>query len=88
MALEAWAAGLPVLAAKVGGLKDFIVSGRNGVLFDPEDAASLVREYDRLTADEGLRKQLAATALADVRNYSWEALTGRLLDLYGELRHG
>ena len=87
VALEAWAAGLPVLAAKVGGLKDFIEPGRNGVLFDPADAASLVREYDRLMADEGLRKQLAANALADVRAYSWEALTGRLLDLYGELRH-
>jgi len=87
VALEAWAAGLPVLAAKVGGLKDFIDPGRNGVLFDPADAASLVREYDRLMADEGLRKRLAANALADVRAYSWEALTGRLLDLYGELRH-
>ena len=87
-ALEAWAAGVPVLAAEVGGLKDFIVPGRNGLLFDPSDAASLVRGYDRLSRDAELRKRLAANALADVQEYSWETLTDRLLTLYGELRHG
>ena len=88
VALEAWAAGLPVLASAVGGLKDFIEPGRNGLLFDPADAASLVREYERLTGDAELRKRLAAAAREDVRQYGWPALTDRLLELYGELRHG
>ena len=85
VALEAWAAGLPVLASCAGGLKDFIVPERNGLLFDPEKPAELLRAYDRLTGDDGLRRRLADAAREDVRAYSWPVLTGRLLELYGEL---
>ena len=85
VALEAWAAGLPVLASCAGGLKDFIVPERNGLLFDPEKPAELLRAYDRLTGDDGLRHRLADAARADVRAFSWPVLTGRLLELYGEL---
>ena len=86
--LEAWSAGIPVIASKVGGLKDFIQSGRNGLLFDPEHGEELVKHYDDLIGDPARRQALAATALEDVRNYSWSALTGRLLELYEDLRHG
>ena len=86
VALEAWAAGIPVLASAVGGLKDFIVSERNGLLFAPGDVAGLVGCYERLSRDGDLRRQLADTARQDVQNYSWTALTDRLLALYGELR--
>ena len=88
VALEAWAAGLPVMAAAVGGLKDFMVSGRNGMLFDPSDASSLLDAYDRLSGDDGLRRRLAENARKDVEAYSWPALTGRLQSLYGELLDG
>ena len=87
VALEAWAAGLPVLASNAGGLKDFIVSGRNGILFDPDDPEALFRGYKALTGDAALRAQLAANALDDVRKYDYGALTGRLLELYRELIH-
>ncbi|MBQ7208819.1 MAG: glycosyltransferase family 4 protein [Lentisphaeria bacterium] len=85
VALESWAAGLPVVAARTGGLKDFIVPERNGLLFDPEDPAALVACCDRLFRDPELGRRLAENALSDVRAFSWEALTGRLLALYGEL---
>ena len=85
--LEAWSAGIPVIASQVGGLKDFIRPGRNGLLFDPAHGEELVKCYDTLIGDPNLRQALASAALEDVRNYSWPALTGRLLDLYEELRH-
>lgn len=83
--LEAWAAGLPVMAAGVGGLKDLIVPGRNGLTFDPGDAAELVRNYELLIHDPALRRRLSETARSDVGEYSWTSLTGRLLTLYGAL---
>ncbi len=86
-ALEAGAAGLPIIASRAGGLKDFIVDGRNGLLFDPKDADALVRQVEALLGDAALRASLAAAAREDVRAYSWEALVDRLLNLYRELRH-
>ena len=83
--LEAWAAGLPVMAAGVGGLKDLIVPGRNGLLFDPDDAAGLIRGYEQLMRDPELRRRLSENARNEVEEYSWTALAGRLLTLYGEL---
>ena len=86
-ALEAWAAGLPLIAAATGGLRDFIVPGRNGLLFAPDDPESLLRCYDELTGDKALSARLRANALADVQSFNWEALSGRLLELYRELIH-
>lgn len=86
VALEAWSAGLPVIAARTGGLRDFISDGRNGLLFDPAEPESLNDCYERLSGDPELAKTLAGNALADVRSYSWESLTAQLLELYGELR--
>ena len=86
-ALEAWAAGLPLIAAATGGLRDFIVPGRNGLLFAPDDPAALLRCYDELTGDEALSARLRANALADVQAFNWETLSGRLLELYRELIH-
>ncbi|MBQ9338461.1 MAG: glycosyltransferase family 4 protein [Lentisphaeria bacterium] len=83
--LEAWAAGLPVIASRAGGLKDFIIPGRNGLLFDPESPDELFRAYETLISDPEQRRRLADTALQDVQAYSWSALTDRLFDLYAEL---
>ena len=87
-ALEAWAAGVPVIASAVGGLRDFIVHERNGLLFAPGDAAALVENYEHLIRDAGLRRRLAENARQDVAAYSWSAITDRLLDLYKELENG
>lgn len=40
-AVEAMACGIPVVAAKVGGLRELVLDGFNGYLFEPESAESL-----------------------------------------------
>ena len=87
VALEAWAAGLPVVAARVGWLPDFIAHERNGLLFNPQDATDLTAQITRLLADSELRNTLVANALTDVLNYSWSAIAQRLAELYHELLH-
>jgi len=39
--LEAYACGKPVIASKVGGLKDLIINGETGLLFEPGDVKRL-----------------------------------------------
>ncbi|MBP5299824.1 MAG: glycosyltransferase family 4 protein, partial [Victivallales bacterium] len=84
VALEAWAAGLPVVAARVGGLPDFIVHEHNGLLFSPQDARELTAQISRILTRNELRDKLVANALADVQKFSWDNLGKRLADLYHE----
>jgi glycosyltransferase involved in cell wall biosynthesis len=49
--LEAWAAGLPVVASRVGGMPELIEDGHTGVLFDYPDQGALVSHLQRLLCD-------------------------------------
>jgi glycosyltransferase involved in cell wall biosynthesis len=60
--LEAMAAGVPVLAANVGGLPDLVEDGKTGLFCDPLDAASMRNGVSKLLDDVKLARELAATA--------------------------
>ena len=60
--LEAMRAGLPVVAANVGGLPELIDSGRNGLLVPPGDDAAFSAALAGLIADAGRRLQLGMAA--------------------------
>jgi sugar transferase (PEP-CTERM/EpsH1 system associated) len=49
--LEAWAAGVPVVATRVGGLPDLVDDGRTGVLVDFGDEDALARALCDLLAN-------------------------------------
>src|SRR5262249_53249113 len=40
---EAFLAGLPVVASRIGGIPEIVADGRNGLLFEPGDASDLAR---------------------------------------------
>ena len=58
--LEAMAAGLPVVAADVGGIKEVVEDGVTGYLFEPGDVAALAQRLAALSADSALRAALGA----------------------------
>jgi len=66
--LEAMAAGVPVIATKVGGIPEQIVHLEHGVLVAPDDAAAIAGWIRRLHDDPDLRARLAAGGRARVRN--------------------
>ncbi|MDD3119636.1 MAG: glycosyltransferase family 4 protein [Victivallales bacterium] len=87
--LEAWAAGVPVMAAAVGGLCRLITDGETGLLLPSDDAAAMADAWRRLQRDTDLRRRLTATATAAVnREYSWTNITGRVMAFYEEVKHG
>ena len=57
---EAFAAGVPVVAAALGGMAEMVEDGRSGLLFRPGDAADLRRCLARLLEEPGLRERLRA----------------------------
>lgn len=60
--LEAMLAGVPVIASDVGGVKDLVDHGRNGLLVPPGDTRALAAALDRLLSDRALADRLAAEA--------------------------
>jgi glycosyltransferase involved in cell wall biosynthesis len=81
-AIEAMASGLPVIGADRGGIPDIVLDGETGLLFDPDQPASLVRSATMLTADAGLRRQMGDAGLARARAWSWGESTRGLRASY------
>ena len=62
--LEAQAAGLPVVAGRMGGVVDVVEDGRTGLLADIDDPAALAARVAELIADHDRRRRLGAAARA------------------------
>ena len=77
--LEAFAAGLPVIASRLGGMAEIVRDGENGFLFDAGDHDGLARLLERLVAEPetvaGLRPVPPGPVDDDIRAFG---------DLYGE----
>jgi glycosyltransferase involved in cell wall biosynthesis len=84
--LEAMAAGVPVVAAKIGGVPDLIEEGRTGLFCDPRDPASMRGAVARLLGDPVLGRQLAMEANARARERFHPAIVAqRHLEIYREV---
>jgi glycosyltransferase involved in cell wall biosynthesis len=70
VALEAAAAGKPIVASDIGGLRDIVLDGETGLMVAPEDRPALVAAMARLIADEGLRERLGAAARERAAQFS------------------
>lgn len=74
VAIEAMAAGIPVVAAGHGGLLDIVEHERTGLLFEPRDAKALADALHRLISDAGLRRSYgAAGQLRQKQRFSAES---------------
>ena len=65
--LEAMAAGLPIVAAKVGGVPEMIENGKSGILVEPQNPQELAAAIKKIIADDNLRKFLGDNALIAVK---------------------
>jgi glycosyltransferase involved in cell wall biosynthesis len=83
--LEALAAGLPVIGTSQGGMKDFVVNGKNGLLITPKSSQELYAALSNLHDDRSLLKGMAAQAAPSVRRaYSWDIVTEKYLLSWSE----
>lgn len=78
--VEYMAAGLPVVASRVGHLPQLIRDGIDGLLVPPDDASALADALARLGRDPALRTALGSAARERVtREHSWDAVVARVL---------
>lgn len=78
--LEALAAGVPVVASRIGGMPELIEDGRSGRLVAPDDAAALADALREVTAGRDLGQALPALPLKTVEEGARE-----LVGLYASL---
>jgi glycosyltransferase involved in cell wall biosynthesis len=82
-ALEAMAAGLPVVACRVGGLTDLVEHGRTGLLVPPDDPAALADALDALVRSPGTARTFGGAARAEVAaRYSYDRMVAGFEELY------
>ncbi|XP_031385071.1 sulfoquinovosyl transferase SQD2 isoform X2 [Punica granatum] len=79
--LEAMSSGLPVVAARAGGIPDIIPSdqeGKTGYLFSPGDLEDCLSKLEPLLRDRELRDTMGKAARKEMEKYDWRAATRKI----------
>jgi glycogen synthase len=85
VALEAMAAGRPVVASRLPGLAEVVVEGETGFLVPPGDKIALARQTRRLLADAELRRRLGQAGRARIaQHFAARVAVERMAGLYLE----
>jgi glycosyltransferase involved in cell wall biosynthesis len=84
--LEAWAAGVPVIASRVGGVPELVRDGQTGFLFDGDDELGLSELLNSVLSDECLAMKVRHAVRERVNNefslsQTARAYQGRYLEL-------
>ncbi|MEZ4669390.1 MAG: glycosyltransferase family 1 protein [Anaerolineae bacterium] len=80
--VEAMAAGLPVVASRVGGIPDVVDIGRTGYTFDVGDTAGLVEGVRQITTTRECIAEMGLAARAFAETQSWPAMMDEVVELY------
>jgi len=81
--VEAMASGVPVLASATASPPE-VLDGC-GLLFDPEDAAAIARQMERIARDHDLRTTMAEKGRQRAQFFSWRKAAEQTLGVYLEL---
>jgi glycosyltransferase involved in cell wall biosynthesis len=85
-ALEAMAAGLPVVATAVGGLPEIIVESQTGYLVPPADVPALAKSLRLLILDAELRQAMGEAGRDRVReDFSVDRMVAQIAAIYDSL---
>lgn len=85
-ALEALAAGCPVIAAATGALPEVVRHERTGLVVPPGNPDALAAAVDRLLTDADLRSRLARAGRDLAEEFTLPSLARALDDVYREAR--
>jgi D-inositol-3-phosphate glycosyltransferase len=84
VALETQAAGVPVIASYVGGLKHIVVEGKTGLFLRERTVGEIAEKISFLLHNDSIRSEMGSNGRKFARNFSWDLVTDRLSDVYEE----
>ncbi len=88
-AVEASAAGLPIVASNVGGLPEVVLDGETGFLIPPAEVDALSEQLAVLVADAALRRRMGEAGRAFVQtHYDWHVNASEMQRLYQAIVEG
>ncbi|KAJ4814085.1 D-inositol 3-phosphate glycosyltransferase [Rhynchospora pubera] len=79
--LEAMSSGVPVVAARAGGIPDIIPPDQDGItsfLFTPGDLDDCVSKVKQLLASPDLREAMGRAARCEMEKFDWRAATRKI----------
>jgi len=83
VALEALAAGKPVVASNVGGLPEVIQNNINGLLVPPRNPKEIAQAVGTILSDDKLAGKMAESALQTIkREFNWQHAAQKTLRIY------
>ena len=83
--IEANACGTPVVASNVPGLKDSVVDGDTGLLFEYGDTRKLSDHLVKVLSDANQREKLTKGGLNWASKFSWDHAADKTLELIEEI---
>jgi glycosyltransferase involved in cell wall biosynthesis len=84
--LEAMAAGVPVVASRVGGIPAAVDDGRSGILIEPRDVSALATALLSLLGDAARRKNMGIESRRQAAEiFSADVIVPRVEDLWREV---
>ncbi len=83
--VEAMAAGLPVVASRVGGIPDVVREGETGYTFESGDLDGLVAGVTQIVSDRARMKAMGQAARAFAETQSWDAMMDEVIAHYERL---
>ena len=85
-AIEAMAAGLPVVATGIGGVPEVVVDGSTGILVTPEDPAAIGGAVRSLLSDRDLAGRMGHVGRkVFLEKFSFDVMMARVEGLYKDL---
>jgi L-malate glycosyltransferase len=86
--LEAMSAGVPVVGTPVGGIVDFLVDGKTGLISKVEDSDDLAEKINHLLIHSDKREVIIKNAkLLVEKNYSWSIISQKIDKVFKSLNH-
>jgi len=83
--IECYAAGVPVVTTKAGGIPYILQHEKTGLMVDVNDCESLAREAMRLLENQALADEIVENARAYCKNFAWARVRAEWLKVYDEL---